>query len=109
MPTKFDQDIKKDDTFASFDFQIVKTDGTAIDVSGASPIDMYLKKPGEAAFAAGGGTVTVLDGEGRCSYAYDGADTDTSGTLHMECRFTLSGRIGTSPGDRFFLVRIHDH
>ncbi len=108
----FDLEMKKDDTFPTFKFQIVReSDGQPIDVQGET-VNFFIKKPSAApgaAFVAGGGTVTVLDNKGNCSYAWDAADTDTAGILEGEGRFTKDSKVGTVPGNRFFRVRIHDH
>ena len=107
--TKYDHEIKLGDTFSNFDFQIVRSDGTPVNVLGASPIELFIKKPSAGAFAAASGTVAILDAIGNCSYAYDAADVDEAGTMEADCRFTLGGKIGTSPGNRFFQIRIYDH
>lgn len=108
MAKKYDQEIKKDDTFPAFTAQIVKSDGSPIDVTGET-VDAWIRKPGASVFTAGGGAVTVLDADGNIAYPWVGADTDTAGDLELEFRFTKDGKQGTSPGDRFYLVKIRDH
>lgn len=108
MARKYDQELKKDDTYPSFAAQIVRSDGVPIDVQGET-VEAWIKKPSAGAFAQGGGTVQILDANGNIAYPWAAADTDESGTLELEFRFTKNSKLGTSPGDRFYLVRIRDH
>lgn len=104
----YDLEFKKDDTFSLLFFQIVRRDtGEPIPITDAPT--MRLKKPGESELSDGGGSVAILDAFGRCAYSWVGADTDTSGVIECEAIFTHEGKQGTVPGDRFFLVRVHDH
>lgn len=105
----YDQELKVGDTYPTFDYQIVTSDGNPVDLTGET-VTVWLRKPKSDVFVQGSGTNNAVDeSTGQYAYQWSAVDTAVGGVIALEARFTKGSAVGTAPGNREFQIMVYPH
>lgn len=91
--------IKKDDTGPTIMEYLYDSDGSPINLTGAS-VEFHLLDPDGSTITVNSAATIADATTGKVSYAWQAADTDTAGVFKREWQITFgSGMIVTVPND----------
>jgi hypothetical protein len=98
--------IKQNDTLPALVAVLKETDGTPIDLTTATGVQLVVKKAdGTGAWKKAAAFVTPRT-EGKVQYNWVAADTSNSGTFNAEFEIAWPGGIQTVPNNNYFQIEV---
>jgi len=97
--------MKRNDTLPSLEATLKYSDGTAIDLTGAT-VKFYMAKPdGTVVINA---TATIVDAvNGKVRYEWQQGDLSEEGRYHAEFEITFpNGDVLTAPSQGYFIIEV---
>jgi hypothetical protein len=98
--------IKKGDRLPALERTLLYSDGTAINLTGAT-VKFVFKKPGSASAVIGNATVEDA-ATGAVKYEWGASDTETKGIMTGEWEVTFPGGKMTVPNNRHMTIVVHE-
>ena len=100
--------IKQNDTSPTLSVVIADSDGTAIDLTGAS-VQFKMRAVNSSTLKVNASASITNASNGAVSYTFSSSNTDTSGLFQGEFQVTFSGgAIETFPNAEYFSINILD-
>lgn len=96
--------IKRGDLLPAIEATITYSDGTAVNLAGATV--KFLMADAASTLKVDAGATIVDAAAGEVKYSWSGTDTDTIGTYRAEFEATFSGSPMTAPNTTYLEVRI---